>query len=70
MAFSERAAEGMSHVMVTSSQGHSFTMEQARIGMLEGKVGYREGLSHRIISESGGSQSRSQQPAGLGGTPT
>jgi len=33
-------------------------------------VGYREGLTHRIIGESGGGQARSQQPAGQGGVPT
>ena len=70
MAASDRAAEAMEHVVVTSAQGHAFTMEQGRLGMLEGKVGYREGLTHRIIGESGGGQTRSQQPSGQGGTPT
>ena len=70
MAAAERAAEAMEHVIVTSSQGHAFTMEQGRLGMLEGKVGMREGLTHRIISESGGSQTRSQQARGEGGVPT
>ena len=70
MAASDRAAESMEHVIVTSSQGHAFTMEQGRLGMLEGKVGYREGLTHRIIGESGGGQVRSFQPAGSGGTPS
>lgn len=70
MAASERAAESMEHVVVTSAQGHAFAMEQGRLGMLEGKVGMREGLTHRIIGESGGGQTRSQQAAGKGGTPT
>jgi hypothetical protein len=70
MAAAERAAESMEHVVVTSAQGHAFTMEQGRLGMLEGKVGMREGLAHRIIGESGGGQTRSQQAAGKGGTPT
>ncbi len=70
MAVSDRACEAMEAVVVAQAQGHSFVMEQGRIGMLEGKVGYREGLAHRIIGESGGGQSRSQQPAGAGGTPT
>ena len=70
MAASDRAAEAMEHVVVTSAQGHAFTMEQGRLGMLEGKVGYREGLTHRIIGESGGGQVRSHQPAGQGGTPS
>ena len=67
---SARAAEAMEAVVVSQAQGHAFSMEQGRLGMLEGKVGYREGLTHRIIGESGGGQSRSQQPAGQGGTPT
>ena len=70
MGASERAAESMEAVIVTQAQGHAFTMEQGRLGMLEGKVGYREGLTHRIIGESGGGQSRAQQPAGQGGVPT
>jgi len=69
MAATDRAAEAMEHVVVTSAQGHAFVMEQGRLGMLEGKVGYREGLTHRIIGESGGGQVRSHQPAGAGGTP-
>jgi len=70
MPVTERAAESMEHIVVTSSQGHAFAMEQGRLGMLEGKVGYREGLTHRVIGESGTGQSRSQQAAGSGGTPT
>ncbi len=67
---SARAGEAMEAVVLSQAQGHAFAMEQGRLGMLEGKVGYREGLTHRIIGESGGGQSRSQQPAGAGGTPT
>ena len=67
---SARAAEAMEHVIVASSQGFAFSMEQGRLGMLEGKVGYREGLTHRIIGESGGGQSRAHLPAGKGGVPT
>jgi len=70
MAASERAAESMEAVLVTQAQGHAFSMEQGRLGMLEGKVGYREGLTHRIIGESGGGQSRAHLPAELGGVPT
>lgn len=70
MSATDRAAESMEHVVVTSAQGHAFTMEQGRLGMLEGKVGYREGLTHRIIGESGGGQSRAHLPAGQGGVPT
>lgn len=45
MAASERAAESMEALIVTQAQGHAFVMEQGRLGMLEGKVGYREGLN-------------------------
>ena len=70
MTAAERCAESMELVAVTQAQGHAFTMEQGRLGMLEGKVGYREGLTHRIIGESGGGQSRAFLPAGRGGVPT
>lgn len=70
MAATDRAAEAMEGVIVTQAEGHAFVMEQGRIGMLEGKVGFREGLTHRMITESGGGQARSQQPAGQGGVPT
>lgn len=61
------ACEG---VILSQMQGHAFVMEQGRIGMLEGKVGYREGLTHRVIGESGGGQARAQLPGGKGGVPT
>ena len=67
---SARCAEAMEAVVVTQAQGHAFTMEAGRLGFMEGKVGYREGLTHRIIGESGGGQSRAQLPAGQGGVPT
>jgi len=70
MAATDRAAEAMEGVIVSQAQGHAFAMEQGRLGMLEGKVGYREGLTHRIIGESGGGQSRAHLPAGAGGVPT
>lgn len=70
MAAADRAAESMEAVLVTQAQGHAFCMEQGRLGMLEGKVGYREGLTHRIIGESGGGQARAFLPAGIGGVPT
>ena len=63
-------ADSLEAVVLTQAQGHAFTMEAQRLGVIEGKVGYREGLTHRIIGESGGGQSRSQQAAGLGGVPT
>ena len=57
-------------VVLTSQQGHAFCMESNRLGFQEGKVGYREGLSHRIISESGAGQARAHLPAAHGGVPT
>lgn len=70
MAASDRAAEAMEAVILSQAQGHAHTMEQARLGMQEGKVGYREGLTHRIIGESGGGQARAFLPGGQGGVPT
>jgi hypothetical protein len=70
MSATDRAAESMEAVVVSQAQGHAFSMEQGRLGMLEGKVGYREGLTHRIIGESGGGQSRAHLPSGAGGVPT
>lgn len=69
-SFDEQAANAMTAVMVSQAEGHAFVMEAGRLSVLEGKMGYREGLTHRIIGESGGGQTRSQQPAGQGGTPT
>jgi hypothetical protein len=70
MSATDRAAESMEAVVVSQAQGHGFVMEQGRLGMLEGKVGYREGLTHRIIGEAGGGQARAHLPAGAGGVPT
>jgi hypothetical protein len=70
MAASERAAESMEACVVSQAQGHAFCMEQGRLSTLEGKMGYREGLTHRIIGESGGGQARAQLPGGAGGVPT
>ena len=67
---SETVSSAMEAVALGMAQGHAFSLEQGRQGLLEGKVGYREGLTHRIIGESGGGQTRSQQAAGQGGTPT
>lgn len=57
-------------VAVSQTQGHAFTMEQGRLANLEGKMGAREALSHRVISESGGGQARAQLAGGKGGVPT
>ena len=48
MALADTMAGAVEHVVVTSMQGHAFVMEQGRLGMLEGKVGMREGLTQRI----------------------
>lgn len=60
----------MQHVVASSAQGHAFAMEQSRLQHLSGVMSTREGLTHRIIGESGGGQARAQLPAGIGGTPT
>lgn len=57
-------------VVVSQMQGHAFIMEAARQQHLAGVMSTREGLTHRIINESGGGQARAQLPAGMGGTPT
>jgi hypothetical protein len=67
---SERAAESMEAVVVSQAQGHAFTMERGRLDSLDGKLGMREGLTHRIVGESGGGQARAQLPATMGGVPT
>ena len=70
MAMDATIAGSLEAVVVSMAQGHAFAMEQGRLGMLEGKVGMREGLTQRIIGESGGGQSRAHLPAALGGVPT
>lgn len=70
MAMDATIAGSLEAVVVSMAQGHAFAMEQGRLGMLEGKVGMREGLTQRIIGESGGGQARAQLPAALGGVPT
>lgn len=62
MSASDRCAEAMEHTVVTSQQGHTFVMEQGRLAHLDGKVGFREGLTHRIIGESGGGYARQGVP--------
>lgn len=57
-------------VAVTQAQGHAFVMEQGRLANLEGKMGARESLNHRIIGESGAGQARAQLAGGKGGVPT
>ena len=70
MAMDATIAGSLEAVVLSQAQGHAFVMEQGRLGMLEGKVGMREGLTQRIIGESGGGQARAFLPAGLGGAPT
>lgn len=70
MAFQERSAETMELTLHSQSQGHAFIMEQGRLNHLAGVMSTREGLTHRIIGESGGGQARAFLPAGMGGTPT
>lgn len=70
MAASERAAEAMEGDIVRAAAGATFVMEALRHAHNSGTMGAREALSHRIIAESGGGQTRSQQPAGQGGVPS
>jgi hypothetical protein len=69
-SFENTMASAVESTVLSQMQGHAFTMEQGRLGMLEGKVGMREGLTHRIIGESGAGQSRAQLAGGQGGVPT
>lgn len=62
MAASDRAAEAMELAVVNATHGANFAMEQGRLAHLEGKVGFREGLTHRIIGESGGGHARQGVP--------
>lgn len=68
--FLDRSQEAMELILHSQSQGHAFTMEQARLQHLAGVMSTREGLTHRIINESGGGQARAFLPAGMGGVPT
>jgi hypothetical protein len=70
MAIAETIASAMEGVVLSQAQGHAFAMEQGRLGHLEGKMGMRESLAHRVIGESGSGQSRAQLPGGQGGVPT
>ncbi len=70
MPFAERSAEAMELTLHTQTQGHAFIMEQGRLNHLAGVMSTREGLTHRIIGESGGGQARAFLPAGIGGAPT
>jgi hypothetical protein len=70
MAMDATIGGSLEAVVLSQAQGHAFVMEAARIGMLEGKVGMREGLTQRIIGESGGGQARAQLAGGFGGVPT
>lgn len=70
MAFAERSAEAMELTLHSQAHGHAFCMEQGRLNHLAGVMSTREGLTHRIIGESGGGQARAFLPAGMGGVPT
>lgn len=67
---SDRAQESMELLAVSQAQGISFAMEQGRLAHLEGRMGMREGLTHRVIGESGSGQARAHLPGGNGGVPT
>lgn len=71
MAMAElRVIESLELVNLTQAQGHAFLSERSRTIHLDGQMNAREALSHRIISESGGGQTRAQLPGGIGGVPT
>lgn len=70
MAMDLTIAGSLEAVILSQAQGHAFCMESGRLNHLAGVMSTREGLTHRIIGESGGGQARAQLPAGLGGVPT
>jgi hypothetical protein len=70
MAEGTTIGSAMEGVILSQAQGHAFSMEQGRLGMLEGKMGMRESIAHRVIGESGGGQARAQLAGGKGGVPT
>jgi len=70
MAMDTTIAGSLEAVVLSQAQGHAFCMESGRLNHLAGVMSTREGLTHRIIGESGGGQARAQLPAGLGGVPT
>lgn len=70
MSATQRAAETMEACVVSMAQGHAFVMEAMRHASNSGALGMREGLTHRIIGESGAGQSRAQLAGGVGGVPT
>lgn len=70
MALDATVAGSLDGVILSQAQGHAFCMEAGRLNHLAGVISTREGLTHRIIGESGGGQARAQLPAGLGGVPT
>lgn len=70
MSMDTTIAGAMEGVILSQAQGHAFMMEAARQNHLSGVMSTREGLTHRIIGESGGGQARAQLPGGMGGVPT
>ena len=63
------AREAMVANLISAAAGLTFCLEAGRQGHLAGVISSREAQSMRVVSESGGGQTRSQQPKGAGGTP-
>ena len=70
MSATARSAESMETCLVSMAQGTAYVMEAQRHASNAGSLGMREGLSYRIVEESGSGQSRAQLPGGSGGVPT
>ncbi len=66
----EDVRKGLELVALSQAQSHAFLMERSKIVHLDGVMTQREGITHRIIAESGGGQARAQLPGGMGGVPT
>lgn len=70
MAMDATISGSLEAVVLSSAQGHNFCMEQGRLQHLAGVMSTREGLTHRVIAESGAGQMRAMLPAGIGGVPS
>ena len=68
--YDKRASEMVQNILISSGQGFAVVLEWGRLGTLEGKMGMRESLAHRTITEAGSGQVRVQLPGGVGGVPT
>jgi hypothetical protein len=58
IGFDKRASEMTQNVLIAQGQGFAVVMEWGRLGTLEGKMGMRESLAHRAVTEGGSGRTR------------